>query len=133
VSAARPLRVAVYADNWYRPTPDGVYADRSLVVFIAGVAAAAERTILLGQLDPDLPRFGSGNPPSYEAVRTGSELYVEYETGEAEYYDLRRDPFEIDNRIDLVPERRIVQLHRILRRLVTCHRQRACWAAARPK
>jgi glycosyltransferase involved in cell wall biosynthesis len=51
-----PLRVAVYADNWYRPTPDGVYADRSLVVFIAGVAAAAEHTILLGQLDPDLPR-----------------------------------------------------------------------------
>jgi glycosyltransferase involved in cell wall biosynthesis len=56
VSAARPLRVAVYADNWYRPTPDGVYADRSLVLFIAGVAAAAEHTILLGQLDPDLPR-----------------------------------------------------------------------------
>ncbi|HEX3279469.1 MAG TPA: glycosyltransferase [Thermoleophilaceae bacterium] len=56
MSAARPLRVAVYADNWYRPTPDGVYADRSLVLFIAGVAAAAEHTILLGQLDPDLPR-----------------------------------------------------------------------------
>lgn len=53
---ATPLRVAVYADNWYRPTPDGVYADRSLVLFIAGVAAASERTILLGQLDPDLPR-----------------------------------------------------------------------------
>ncbi|MEA2330025.1 MAG: hypothetical protein QOH58_163 [Thermoleophilaceae bacterium] len=56
VSEPRPLRVAVYADNWYRPTPDGVYADRSLVLFIAGVAAAAEHTILLGQLDPDLPR-----------------------------------------------------------------------------
>jgi glycosyltransferase involved in cell wall biosynthesis len=56
VSAARSLRVAVYADNWYRPTADGVYADRSLVLFIAGVAAAAEHTILLGQLDPELPR-----------------------------------------------------------------------------
>jgi len=55
-SRATPLRVAVYADNWYRPTADGVYADRSLVLFIAGVAAAAEHTILLGQLDPDLPR-----------------------------------------------------------------------------
>jgi glycosyltransferase involved in cell wall biosynthesis len=50
------LRVAVYADNWYRPTDDGVYADRSLVLFIAGVAATAEHTVLLGQLDPDLPR-----------------------------------------------------------------------------
>jgi glycosyltransferase involved in cell wall biosynthesis len=56
VSAERPLRVAVYADNWYRPASDGVYADRSLVVFIAGVAAAAEQLILLGQLDPNLPR-----------------------------------------------------------------------------
>jgi len=56
VSAARRLRVAVYADNWYRPNPDGIYADRSLVVFIAGVAGGAERTVLLGQLDPELPR-----------------------------------------------------------------------------
>ena len=39
MSAARPLRVAVYADNWYRPTADGVYADRSLVLFIAGWTA----------------------------------------------------------------------------------------------
>ena len=52
----KPLRVAVYADNWYRPGPDGVYADRSLVVFIAGVATAAEHAVLLGQLDPELPR-----------------------------------------------------------------------------
>jgi hypothetical protein len=56
LTAKQPLRVAVYADNWYRPGPDGVYADRSLVLFIAGVAAAAEHTVLLGQLDPELPR-----------------------------------------------------------------------------
>jgi glycosyltransferase involved in cell wall biosynthesis len=56
LSAQPPLRVAVYADNWYRADPDGFYADRSLVVFIAGIAAAAEHTVLLGQLDPDLRR-----------------------------------------------------------------------------
>jgi glycosyltransferase involved in cell wall biosynthesis len=78
VSAARPLRVAVYADNWYRPTADGVYADRSLVLFIAGVAAAAEHTILLGQLDPELPRAHYRVPdhldfvglPSYPSMLT---------------------------------------------------------------
>jgi arylsulfatase A-like enzyme len=85
------------------------------------------------RLDPDFPSIGAGNPPSYEAVRTASEVYVEYATGEAEYYDLRRDPFEIHNRIDVVPERRLIQLHRMLRRLVECHRQSACWTAARPK
>jgi glycosyltransferase involved in cell wall biosynthesis len=68
VSGARPLRVAVYADNWYRPTPDGIYADRSLVLFIAGVAAAAEHTILLGQLDPELPRAHYRVPDHVEFV-----------------------------------------------------------------
>jgi glycosyltransferase involved in cell wall biosynthesis len=68
VSAATALRVAVYADNWYRPNPDGIYADRSLVVFIAGVAAAAERTVLLGQLDPNLPRAHYRVPDHLEFV-----------------------------------------------------------------
>src|SRR5918997_6156834 len=68
VSEAAKLRVAVYADNWYRPTPDGVYADRSLVVFIAGVAAAAEHTVLLGQLDPELPRAHYRVPDEIEFV-----------------------------------------------------------------
>jgi glycosyltransferase involved in cell wall biosynthesis len=68
VSGARPLRVAVYADNWYRPTADGIYADRSLVLFIAGVAAAAEHTILLGQLDPELPRAHYRVPDHVEFV-----------------------------------------------------------------
>ncbi|MEA2361943.1 MAG: hypothetical protein QOD71_1088 [Thermoleophilaceae bacterium] len=68
MSAAHPLRVAVYADNWYRPTADGIYADRSLVLFIAGVAAAAERTILLGQLDPELPRAHYRVPDHVEFV-----------------------------------------------------------------
>jgi glycosyltransferase involved in cell wall biosynthesis len=73
VSAARPLRVAVYADNWYRPTADGVYADRSLVLFIAGVAAAAEHTILLGQLDPELPRAHYRVPDHVEFVGLPSD------------------------------------------------------------
>jgi glycosyltransferase involved in cell wall biosynthesis len=68
VSAPTGLRVAVYADNWYRPNPDGIYADRSLVVFIAGVAAAAERTVLLGQLDPNLPRAHYRVPDHLEFV-----------------------------------------------------------------
>ncbi|HKP90088.1 MAG TPA: sulfatase [Thermoleophilaceae bacterium] len=84
-----------------------------------------------GRDDPDAPRAGVANPPSYEAVRTAGELYVEYETGEAEYYDLRRDPFQLDNRIDLVPEHRIIRLHSILRRLARCRRGHECSASAR--
>jgi arylsulfatase A-like enzyme len=36
--------------------------------------------------------------PKLEAVRTGDHLFVEYATGEREYYDLGTDPYELDNR-----------------------------------
>lgn len=52
-----PLRLAIYSDAWYRRSEDGVYADRALVVFLAGIARRIQRTVLLGQLDPDLPRM----------------------------------------------------------------------------
>ena len=50
------LRLAVYSDHWYRRREDGLYADRALVLFLAGVARRIERLVLLGQLDPELPR-----------------------------------------------------------------------------
>jgi len=43
---------------------------------------------------------GAGLPiriPGYYGVRTQTELYVEYENGENEYYDLRSDPYQLDN------------------------------------
>ena len=42
------------------------------------------------------PREGWGRP-GLEAVRTARHLYAEYETGERELYDLRRDPHQLDN------------------------------------
>jgi glycosyltransferase involved in cell wall biosynthesis len=50
------MRLAIYSDHWYRRREDGVYADRALVLFLAGVARRLERTVLVGQLDPQLPR-----------------------------------------------------------------------------
>lgn len=35
--------------------------------------------------------------PELEAVRTGGHLYVEYENGERELYDLEKDPHQLDN------------------------------------
>lgn len=43
---------------------------------------------------------GAGLPvrmPAYYGVRTATELYVEYDNGESEYYDLRADPYELNN------------------------------------
>jgi hypothetical protein len=79
--------------------------------------------------DPDLPAQGSGNPPSYEAIRTRDSLYVEYATGEREFYDLARDPFELDNVAAQLPPARLRRLHRTLAQIEACHGGTACWRA----
>ncbi|MGZ5798897.1 MAG: sulfatase-like hydrolase/transferase, partial [Caldimonas sp.] len=86
---------------------------------------------VLDRRDPDLPVRGAGNPPSYEAIRTRNSLYVEYVTGEREYYDLRRDPFELDNIAAQLPPARLRRLHRALVRIERCHGARACMRAER--
>ncbi|HEY2181356.1 MAG TPA: sulfatase [Solirubrobacteraceae bacterium] len=79
--------------------------------------------------DPDLPTRGAGNPPSYEAIRTRHSLYVEYATGEREYYNLRRDPFELDNLAASLAPARLQRLHRALAAIERCHGARQCWRA----
>jgi N-acetylglucosamine-6-sulfatase len=80
-------------------------------------------------LDPDFQQSPSGSPTTYEAMRTASFLYVEYADGEREFYDLRRDPFELHNIADELstPERR--RLHAELRALEKCHGAQRCWKA----
>ena len=80
-------------------------------------------------LDPDFQQPASGNPTTYEAMRTRAFLYVEYADGEREFYDLRTDPFELHNIVGrlTLAERKL--LHRELRRMEVCHGGRACWAA----
>jgi N-acetylglucosamine-6-sulfatase len=101
---------------------------RSLVPFLKGDTAGQTRDAVLVEHhgpdhlanDPDLPTRASGNPPSYEAVRTTHDVYVEYADGEREYYDLRRDPDELDNAVSRVPARRLAQLKSMLHRLEKC-------------
>jgi N-acetylglucosamine-6-sulfatase len=115
------------------PSVDG----HSLVALWHGRQAGAWRKEILvehhGRVDdrgdPDLPATGSGNPPSYEALRSQSSLYVEYDTGEREYYELSRDPFELDNRAATLSPAHAHQLHRTLMRIERCHGQRSCWRA----
>jgi N-acetylglucosamine-6-sulfatase len=48
-----------------------------------------------------LEGFGQNNRkrslPAYEAIRTGTHKYVEYDTGDKELYNLEADPYELDN------------------------------------
>jgi N-acetylglucosamine-6-sulfatase len=44
-----------------------------------------------------LSNTGPGGSPAFEAIRTGTHKYVEYNDGEKELYDLEADPYELDN------------------------------------
>jgi len=66
VSASNGLRVAVYVDDDYRPEGGEIYADRAVLLFLAGVADLSERMVLAGQLKPDHPRGYYRVPESIE-------------------------------------------------------------------
>jgi arylsulfatase A-like enzyme len=109
----------------------------SLLSLFSGVTPTDWRTAALIEhhgpdlrgSDPDFQQPASGNPRTYEAMRTGQFLYVEYADGEREFYDLQTDPFELDNlagRLDAVT---LAQLHLALGAIENCHDGASCWAA----
>jgi len=59
--------------------------------------------------------------PSYDALRTPRYLYVEYFDGERQLYDLRRDPYELNNIVTRVPASVRTALSRQLEALEQCH------------
>ena len=79
--------------------------------------------------DPDFQQPASGDPTTYEALRTHGYLYVEYTDGERELYNLRRDPFELHNLAPFTPPVVLEQLHLDLLAIENCHTGVSCWAA----
>lgn len=78
---------------------------------------------------PDLESELSQNPPSYDAMRTATYVYVEYADHSRELYDLVRDPDETDNLVPQLSPRAAQMLHDSLRALASCHGAVACWQA----
>jgi arylsulfatase A-like enzyme len=83
-------------------------------------AALIEHRSSRNRTDPDIQGSRSGLGPSYEALRFSDALYVEYFDGEKEYYDLRRDPLEMDNIVGTLSPQRLAQLHRMVVGLQSC-------------
>jgi N-acetylglucosamine-6-sulfatase len=69
--------------------------DRSLIPLLTGDTQPPEDVRRFSPLD-EAPLKDAGRP-ALKAVRTEDRLYVEYETGESELYDLRRDPYQLNN------------------------------------
>jgi len=118
------------------PIPDTVDG-HSLLALLHGQPGTGWRTANLIEHhgpdtqadDPDLPAAGSGNPPSYEALRTDTYTYVEYVDGSREYYDLTQDPQELHNIVGTLSPARLSRLHTDLTQLANCHNGPTCWTA----
>jgi N-acetylglucosamine-6-sulfatase len=111
---------------------------RSLVPLFRSKAPQGWRTAVLIEhhgpdrdvSDPDYPPPQSGNPPTYAAMRTPNAKYVEYVNGEIEYYNLKRDPFELRNIAHSLGSATRARLHERLGALVACKGAEQCWTAA---
>ena len=84
---------------------------------------------------PDFQEPASGNPDSYEALRTRDSLCVEYNDRKnsvsREFYNLRSDPFALHDTVGTHTGRQRAQLHSELSPIKRCHRGTTCWAAMR--
>ncbi|HEY4932148.1 MAG TPA: sulfatase-like hydrolase/transferase [Terriglobales bacterium] len=83
--------------------------------------------------DPDAPAVRSGNPPTYEAMRTATALYVEYADGDREYHDLAADPFELRNTFTTLTAEQKAALHAAIAAMQACRGSESCWTAQHPK
>jgi N-acetylglucosamine-6-sulfatase len=75
----------------------------AFLVEAATELGGAEADLAVDDGSPELPLSGDPAPhrrwghPALEALRTEDALYVEYEGGERELYNLEEDPYELDN------------------------------------
>jgi arylsulfatase A-like enzyme len=96
---------------------------RSFVPFLDGTAPDAWRSSLL----IEGAEHDRQKRPAYSGVRRKGDVYVEYATGEEEYYDLTRDPYQLESRPEAAPQ----EIKRDLKALKTCAGE-ACAEAENP-
>ena len=97
-------------------TPGKRQDGRSFVPFLRGRTVRWRHAFVVEYLGRN--QLNVGGPPPYYAVHTARYLYVEYRRGWRELYDLRRDPWELNN-VAASPKYAAVRrsLHVLLRRL----------------
>lgn len=106
---------------------------RSLLPWLRGETPAGWRSHTLiehhgepAPKDPDKQKKAQANPPDYSALRSRDMLYVEYATGEREYYDRQADPHELVNRAGELGAELLEGLHAQLYAATSCHDAASC-------
>jgi N-acetylglucosamine-6-sulfatase len=112
----------------------------SLVSLLHGQPVTQWRTLALVEhrgphqdpMDPDAPPPRSGNPTTYEAIRSQTSVYIEYADGEREYHDHVTDAQELHNSYSSLSAVDQSSLGATLAAMKRCHGDASCWQAARP-
>ncbi|MEP7120270.1 MAG: sulfatase [Byssovorax sp.] len=117
--------------------PPGTVNGHSLVALLHGQTVAGWRDVAMiehhdPKFDPADPDQDSGvviNPPTYAALRTVDQVYVEYVGGETEFHDRKTDPFELKNTAAGLSAGKIMKFHDTLAAIKACTTVDTCWAA----
>jgi hypothetical protein len=67
-----------------------------------------------------VPKSGPGQSPDFQAIRTGTHKYVEYDTGDVELYDLTADPYEMESLHESADPALVEELKAKLEALKSC-------------
>lgn len=83
--------------EWVGATTPDFVDGRSLAPILAGQPVPADwrQVALIEHAESEFDE--TGRKPTWVALRGTEFLYTSYNTGEQEFYDLRVDPFEVDN------------------------------------
>jgi N-acetylglucosamine-6-sulfatase len=115
--------------DWAGVDPPGFVDGRSLAPLLQSGQPTGSpwRTAILNEQEMR-QRF---HIPDYGAVRTRTHTYVQWKTGERELYDLRKDPYELENINGSADRLLTARLKTRLRMLATCAGS-ACMATEGP-
>jgi N-acetylglucosamine-6-sulfatase len=93
---------------------------RSLVPLLTGDASSASwrSTFLLEWWNEHI--YHSYMVPSYKGLHTSDHVYVKYASGDRELYDLRADPYEVQNLYETADPALVTQLESWLEALSDC-------------
>ena len=106
--------------RWGQATPDRVMDGQSLTPFLGqGAETQNWRKDFLVELYRHLPPAQNGDV--IKALRTEHEVYVEYRSGPRELYDLRTDPYQLQNVYATADPGHIAELSQRLAELAVSH------------
>ena len=136
-SVAGTIDLAPTFERWAGLARDTRRDGRPLTPLLHGRTVAGWRRALLIEHsdagvrigDPDGQGWAQGKPSSYAALRTRWTTYVEYDNGDREFYNRRRDPYELHNRAGRLSHAQLKRFSDALAAYRRCAGASACQAA----